>query len=362
MKRSLGRGEESSCTNPLLDVWYQSRGFLDDPLELQFQIWNAGAQVYPTSPNWEDLDLSDCPAGVRLGLGHFAIPYAIAGDATEGRWLLKCRAKHDVDSPYVAWEIEFEVVTNPLSVDPGYGLIIDVRDEGITVAVANDERVARVLAQVTRTIERITLRRFGHFYQQLEKDGHGAKELILGEPIIGIEQVDITWPGVNVSSSNVYGVDEIFVYNRHLTQNLREPDDRNSPKIAFQRYNWDLGKEVEYRPIFPTYYFPRGRQNVHLNGLFGYTEPDNSPTGIIPPLIQQVAMLIALRSVHKKASSAAADQQKQNKIIEEKTRDQSVKYAKPSEVGQSALGPYYGDQEIDNILLMYSAPPGMGAA
>lgn len=358
MKRTLGRSQESSCTNPLLDVWYQYRGFLYDPLEVAFQVWYAGAQLFPGA-GWQSVDTSDCPAGNRLGLGHYVLPYTVAPDADVGRYQLKLRSKLDADADYEQWEIEIEVVETAPTVDPGYGMIVDVRDEGIAVADASDDRVARTLAKASRSIERITSRRFGQFYQQLELDGHGGKEILIGEPIIGIDQVQITWPGVNVSSPNVYGVDEVFVYNRHLTQNLFDPDDRNSPKIAFQRYNWDLGREIEYRPTFPTYYFARGRQNVHLNGLFGYTEPDGSPTGGIPPLIQQVAMLIALRGVLPRTSSSAVAASRI--ILEERTRDQSVKYAKPGDVGESSQGPYYGDQEIDNILLMYSAPPGLGA-
>ncbi len=49
-------------------------------------------------------------------------------------------------------------------------------------------------------------------------------------------------------------------------------------------------------------------------------------------------------------------------IVEEKTRDQSVKYAAPKELGGLKPGPFTGDPQVDSILLAFSRPARIGAA
>ena len=54
---------------------------------------------------------------------------------------------------------------------------------------------------------------------------------------------------------------------------------------------------------------------------------------------------------------ALADVVIAHRITEMKTRDQSVKLANPADLGVAGPGPFTGDRRIDEILMMYRAPP-----
>jgi hypothetical protein len=60
-------------------------------------------------------------------------------------------------------------------------------------------------------------------------------------------------------------LDDVEVYNRHLSQGLVDPDDRESPKIVVNVS--DIAK------IGFIDYWPRGNQNIQVQGVFGYTDP-----------------------------------------------------------------------------------------
>lgn len=98
-------------------------------------------------------------------------------------------------------------------------------------------------------------------------DGKGTSILLVPLPIIDITKIElIDWPGVPSGIGEV-GLDTVAIYNRHLTENLTNPDDRKNPKISF------LGVIEGMRRI-ATDIWPDGHQNVRLTGRFGFTEFD----------------------------------------------------------------------------------------
>ena len=137
---------------------------------------------------------------------------------------------------------------------------------------------------------------------------------------------------------------------------MLQPDDRNNPKI-----------EMSYasRPRGAFGRWSDGSQDIKVVGVFGYTDPDGSPFGRTPELIQYVAKLLITLYVVPLASDKAWAKKNQWKIIEERTLEQSVRYGGVSPTvaklpGSTAF--FTGDDEIDGILLRYRVGPGMTGA
>jgi hypothetical protein len=103
--------------------------------------------------------------------------------------------------------------------------------------------------------------------------------------------------------------------------------------------------------------FPKGAFNVAVTGLWGVTEPDGSETGGVPLEIRRACMLLVLRAIYPLAGQDSADARNRWRILEEKTRDQSYRLE-----GLKSPGLLTGDPEIDDILLRYRRPAGLGAA
>ncbi len=106
--------------------------------------------------------------------------------------------------------------------------------------------------------------------------------------------------------------------------------------------------------------FPTGKQNIRVKGLWGYTDPDGSPTGSVPFLVRKAIVRLAISKLGTITSESGV-QGPVGPIIEEKTRDQSVKYATPA-TSRADNAIFTGDPEVDNIILAYAAPPEMGSA
>jgi hypothetical protein len=104
--------------------------------------------------------------------------------------------------------------------------------------------------------------------------------------------------------------------------------------------------------------WPRGQQNVTVQGIFGYTEPDGSPTGRTPELIRHATKLLVLRELPLLADiDAREDAQKRYRLTSERTRDQSYTLE-----ALRLHGAFTGDPAIDNILVAFARPPDFGAA
>lgn len=352
------------CSNPLIWFAYQTEGRLTDLVSLQFQIWRAAdlkqgteaTQVFPsTEGDRETVSLDDCPTGGRLSIGRYAATWGGASEVGGYfvRWFWQVAAggaESTVDKPF---EIASIVGSAPV-----YTGIAELRAECIE---GTDLRLFMAALIASRLIDKITGRSFGASYSTLRLDGRGSRAQLLWQPVIGIDRVAID---TEPSSQGDLEVDpsNFRVYNRHLS-GLVQPDDRNDPKIEFV-HSLDLygiDSRARFMPLhgisLRSLAFPFGVQNVELRGLFGYTDPDGSPWGSVPPLIAYAARLIAAREVGGIGESECRTAAREGwRITAEKTRDQSVNYAQPREWGQ-----WIGDPDIDSILTMYLRDPFLGA-
>ena len=207
----------------------------------------------------------------------------------------------------------------------------DIRNEGFAPEQVSTARLNELIELASSYIETVTERFFEPRAQTITEDGTGSCRLLLGEPIIDIESVEILGQD-SVPASGAIDPAEYRVYNRHLTQGLLKPDDRDNPQIVL------IGSE-----------FHRGAQNIRIVGLFGYTEPDESATGRTPLLIREVCKKLVVREIPLLSeTSDREDGKNRYRLIQEKTRDQSYTLDK-----LRITGSLTGDPEIDNVLIQF---------
>ncbi len=367
---ALARGQASSCANPALDLFTQVAGILVDVAAIEFQIFDVSdpgkqlnpVQVHPTTiGSRATVNVGSlCPAGDKLSTGHFVArwtpPIDEAIGTHEARWFFRLTPS----SPEQSFREEFEVLVEVAGVSgTGYAFVSDLRGEGVTATDASDARLQQLIALASRYVERVTARFFEPRVQDLGVDGTGGRTLPLGHPIIGVEGVFIDsspfTPGDLGVDPSVYRV-----YNRHLTQGMLLPDDRDNPKLEFV-HGSDLAG-VRFEAIGGTglasLVWPRGQQNVTVRGVFGYTEPDGSPTGRTPELIRHATKLLVMRNLPPLGNSdQREDAQRRFRLTSERTRDQSYTLE-----ALRLHGAFTGDPEIDNILVAFVRPPDFGAA
>lgn len=367
---SLARGQPSDCANPVLDLFTQVSGMLIDVAVLEFQIFDVSdpdkqlnpLQVYPAAVGTRaPVNVATlCPAGDKLSTGHFVARWTPPPDAAIGTYEVRWFFRLNAGSPEQTFREEFEVLATIAGFSgSGYASVADLRAEGVSVADASDARLQQLIVLASRYVERITARFFDARVQELTVDGTGGRTLALGHAIIGVDSVFIDsstfTPGDLPVDPSVYRV-----YNRHLTQGMLLPDDRDNPKLEFV-HGSDLAG-VRFESIgglgLASLVWPRGQQNVLVRGVFGYTEPDGSPSGRTPELIRQVTKLLVMRELPLLGNvDQREDAQRRFRLTSERTRDQSYTLE-----ALRLHGAFTGDPEIDNILVAFVRPPDFGAA
>ena len=242
----------------------------------------------------------------------------------------------------------------------GYALVSDLRAEGVTAAESTDARLARLIRLASQYVDRMTGRFFEPRPMTLALDGSGGRIQLLGHPIIAVR--DVTLQVAMPAEIGELPVAPSFfrVYNRHLTQGLLDPDDRENPRLEFFHESDLLG--VQAMPAaslgLGSLVWLRGVQNVVVDGLFGFTDPDGSPVGRTPELIRHVTKLLVLREIPTMTDVARREErQKRWRLVSERTRDQGYNLDP-----LRAQGVLTGDPEIDAILISYQRPPQLGAA
>jgi len=367
---ALARGRPSNCANPVLDLFTQVNGLLVDVAVLEFQVFDvsdagkqlAPVQVYPAVAGARaPVSIATlCPAGDKLSTGHFVARWTPPLDEAIGTHEIRWFFRLTLTSPEQTFREEFEVLVEVAGfAATGYAAVSDLREEGVTPAEATDARLQRLIALASRYVERVTGRFFETRLQTLRLDGTGGRTLALGHPVIGVDGVFIDSspfsPGDLPVDPSVYRV-----YNRHLTQGLLLPDDRDNPNLEFI-HGSDLGG-VRFEPVgalgLASLVWPRGQQNVTVRGVFGYTEPDGSPTGRTPDLIRHATKLLVMRELPRLGDiDRREDAQRRWRLTGERTRDQSYTLE-----ALRLHGAFTGDPEIDNILVAFVRPPDLGAA
>jgi hypothetical protein len=358
---ALGRGETSDCTNPVLDIFTQVSGSFVDVASLEFEIYEKitdpenPVKIFPGAGR-EVVDVAqDCPTGHRLSTGNYVATYTVPEAEPTGtheiRWFFMLTGS----SPEQEFREEFQVL--PVVGSTGdlglYTTVAEMRAEGVPetgIGAVSDARLVTLIDRASRQVDKFTNRFFNPRTLSFTLDGRGTPSIHLDQPIISVTRVEIEESGIDVGS--------IVVYNRHITEALLEPDDRENPRIEIVQ---PLDDELLFKIGLKN--FPRGQQNIRIDGIFGYTDPDGTPTGRTPFDITEVTQMIVIRKLPLKFSDQdqVSDNANAHRITEFRTRDQSIKYANPFSggAGSAGLGPFFGDREIDNILLAYRAPPRM---
>jgi hypothetical protein len=212
-----------------------------------------------------------------------------------------------------------------------YASVADLRDEGITPAMATDARLARLLDEATAFIDRVT----GWFFEPraltLRLDGRGAPTIEPPYPPIRLDALTIEYEGA-VSLAQ----DDLLVVGAPVLPSFE------GPRLTLRH-----GRR-----------FPRGDGNVTAAGVWGFTEPDGTPLGRTPPAIRYATMLLAIRAIPALGDLEAwSDARLRWRVLEERTRDQSYKLGAPPFTTFLT-----GDPEIDLVLVRYRRPAGLGAA
>ncbi|MBN2196401.1 MAG: hypothetical protein JW751_26545 [Polyangiaceae bacterium] len=211
-----------------------------------------------------------------------------------------------------------------------YASVADLRAEGVTAAEASDERLMALLDEATALIDRVA----GWFFEPrpatLRLDGRGAPSLELPVPPIRVHRLVVN--GAEMSLA----FEDLIIEGAPLQPGFV------GPRITLTR-----GRR-----------FPRGRGNVLVEGLWGFTEPDGTAEGRTPPAIRRACLLLVLRNLAPLADDAAFEVRSRWRVIEERTRDQSIKL----DPAAAANGTLTGDPEVDALLEPYVRPSPIGAA
>lgn len=239
---------------------------------------------------------------------------------------------------------------------PQYSLVTDARDFLGCGPEVNDAALQRHIIRASRFVERATGRVFEARFAYRRFGGNGARRLHFGDPIVSVSSVGIDTQPTQTGDLGVE-LDMLRIYNRHLSEGLLDPDDREDPRIEFVHSD-DL-EGVRFVPFhgisLRSLAFPFGVQNIHVRGVFGYTEADGSPWGETPDLIQHVTRLLVAREIHKLGTDEREDAQWRWRVKSEKARDVEIDMTDPA-----ALGGWTGNPEIDSILVSFTRPPRMG--
>jgi hypothetical protein len=209
-----------------------------------------------------------------------------------------------------------------------YATLDDIRGEGVLPTEADDPRVLATLEEASRAVDQAC----GWFFEPrelvLRLDGRGTPTLWLPAAPIRVDRVEVNGWSVSVSPET------LVIVGAPASPGF------DGPRIT--------------RPFGV---FPRGQGNVLVAGLWGFTEPDGTRVGRVPRAIRRACILLTLRWLAPLTSDASTEARNRDRIIEERTRDQSYKLAE-----HEAQGVLTGDVEVDRMLAPFRRPPAMGAA
>jgi hypothetical protein len=119
------------------------------------------------------------------------------------------------------------------------------------------------------------------------------------------------------------------------------------------------------------YQFPRGRQNIEVAGVFGFTELAAGTTpaetsegsqipnsqGITPPLICEACKRLVARDLEQLAKTEdRSDVRNEFRVLSHKTRHQTVRFDSLAKLAMSGFAT--GDPDIDGILALYTGGSG----
>jgi hypothetical protein len=334
---------------------YGSAGTLATPYALTYEIQviatdeQRGTPVTTLAPTSVDL-VND-----MVSPGVFAVDWTVPSSEPLGLHQVIWTLTATPTSAPQRFRREFDVLRGVAGfAQKGYALVSDFRHEGVTVERASDTRLQLLIEEWSGMLDVWCRRFFEPRQQQLLLDGNDSTTLALRIPIIGVS---------DVSSMNDEGGPEpidltaLRFYNRHLTQGMVQPDDRDAPRIEFVLLQPILiGMSSTYYPqqMFRSGRWSRGTQNIRVTGVFGYTDLDGSPAGDTPMLARRAVQLLVMRNLPKLVRvNDRFDARERHRITTESTGGQS--YSLAARWGAQA-GEWTGDPEVDQLISRLTAP------
>jgi hypothetical protein len=356
---------------PVLDVGVQQSSYFQALEELEYRVLDTtGAEVIPPTSVEVDPEAVNTDVLLEYTQGLYAPSITVPATINYGTWTIEWTGVWH--NPLTVQDVEFTATSTFVVVNPthpivsGYVQVQDMYDEGVPVLLYPPERVATILEKASNRIEQWTGRTFVPELKQLNLDGRGGPALQVGEPIIGISQAYFVL-SYRAAQENAITDGTLQVYNRHIRQNLLEPDDRDDPKVEFRNYPGDDGYANYDGYTYNTYdegWFANTQQNVLLQGVFGYTDWNGTIFGQTPTDIQDIVMRLAMKWLPGlwQQTGGGGGVGPAGPILSEKTMDQAVTFANLAggsggSGGSSAYsGNYTGDPAIDQVIETYRAP------
>jgi hypothetical protein len=200
-----------------------------------------------------------------------------------------------------------------------YITIQDLRNEGVSETIYDDDHVTERITLACRAVEMLT----GCFFEPkadhiVKLDGSGHDLLFL------------PYPPISTSA-----ITELEISDEELDSEYWEvlmpefPDGRFYPKI---RHLSSTGK------------WTKVKSNIKLTGTFGFVEADGSS---VPPMIKRLCIDIAILGMPLAADESA---KKSGRIIEEQIKNYRYKLSEASSSGM------FGEKHIDNTLALFYSP------
>lgn len=355
----VSKGQASSCSVPVLQLFAVDPidGFMKDVVSASFTITDSTGAAVVTDVA---VNLANCAdGGHRLDCGRYVADWAGPITANpNGIWSIAWT--YEIENPPTVLTTrqvtrQFEVVDAGLIKNPLFRYYTSLIELDALGFRAKGKSLILAMELASRYIEKFTGNVFEPTPKRVRLDGSGTTRQLLNEPIVAIGDIFIDISPFQPSELPIDPT-SVRVYNRHLSQNLLSPDDRDNPRIEFFQ---SFDRQGSPRQSFSRLFFQRGEQNVAIQGVYGYTEPDGTPYGSTPQLISLAAQLLLNRNLTKPSDSEGRlDNQRAQFIEELRTRDQQVKYNFPNVSGghHALVGGFTGDPEIDTILSMFQKP------
>ena len=203
--------------------------------------------------------------------------------------------------------------------------IDDVRAEGITEEQMTDDQVSQLIALACDYIDKVTGQWFEPRQKTVKLDGRGGQVLQLPVFLINCEEIR---------------ADDVLIDDYVLFNRISPEDDRKYPKI-WRRLRW-----------------PKGVQNIQIQGEWGYVEED----GTTPLLIKRAAIKLCLYNFPALGDSEAQEEKDlRGKIRSETTDGHSYTLDGSSSSSGTGSSLSTGDSEIDGILQYFMRPRFMMA-